>query len=628
MTRKLITPLLIMMLILSGCSNTSTKSNENDKASITPEVSQTEEAASEDTTADRADDVESEEEQQLPDVAIEWQDEMFEAAIRELIGKSDGDIMTSEVNQIEQIDCSNSKITSLYDLIYFVNLKEADFSHNAIGHFGDYWGIELSNLVKLNLSNNILKGISCSELPNLQYLNLQNNRIQGDLSGLTSNTKLNYLNLNNAAGTTGGSLAFHDISALSGMTELTQLDLGYTPDMIDYSCLSSLTKLQELNLENSHIFDTDLFHIEGFKELTKLNIINENTNLYDSLHSDSLGLLANLKSLSVTGNQVTLDVLGKLVNLEELYLEYGSTLDLTFLQNMKGLKKLTIIGAEIEDPTPLTKLSNLTYLDLSQSRVNGTEYLNKMTQLEELYFEPATLSYISVSDTLPVDISGLTNLRHLCYIDDINFDFNLSQLAGMKNLQVLELDIIDNETIGLEQLRKYPQITDLTISAYRGLDSLDFISDLSQLTRLRLSINDSKTDDFTPLKALINLTELQIMDSEYGTSNVTKAIPKMTKLKSLKLRTSIKQLDFLKGLKELEDLTLANANTTSVNPEILTELPNLQNLDVCDIKIDDISILANSNSLLTLTYTTRWDMEPGNLEALEEALPYLRIEEK
>jgi Leucine-rich repeat (LRR) protein len=155
------------------------------------------------------------------------------------------------------------------------------------------------------------------------------------------------------------------------------------------------------------------------------------------------------------------------------------------------------------------------------------------------------------------------------------------------------------------------------------LESFDFLSGMPQLTKLSLFCENPISTDYSSLKALKNLTELQFLDSQFGSSNILKILPKLTKIKNLILATTIDQLDFLKNYNDLETLVMASPSTDPVKVDVLAELPKLQTLDISNITLDDVSVLANSQSLRTISYVNSIDRAPVNLSALEEAAPYI-----
>lgn len=122
-----------------------------------------------------------------PEMVIEFPDKNLEAIVREAIGKIEGPIAYSDVQEIEILSATGQNIEDIGPLRYFQNLKVLNLSHNRIDDLqpiGDLLGLE-----KLILSSNQVSRLSpLTELNNLRYLNLANNKIEdvGPLSTLGS----------------------------------------------------------------------------------------------------------------------------------------------------------------------------------------------------------------------------------------------------------------------------------------------------------------------------------------------------------------------------------------------------------------------------------------------------------
>ncbi len=102
---------------------------------------------------------------------LEFPDANLEKAVRDALGKANGDISLEEASKLESLKASDSGIWELEGIQYLAGLK------------------------KLELSENKIKDISAiSELKNLESLNLQNNMI-GDISPLESLKKIKTVDL-------------------------------------------------------------------------------------------------------------------------------------------------------------------------------------------------------------------------------------------------------------------------------------------------------------------------------------------------------------------------------------------------------------------------------------------------
>lgn len=116
----------------------------------------------------------------LEDHMMDWQDENLEAAMRQVTGIIDRDIMLSDVWELTELDLGSDQISNISTL---------------------------------------------SDLTNLTRLRLYDNQIS-DISGLRSLTNLTWLDLNTNQ--------ISDIRALSGLTNLAKLYL-YSNPIKDYS---------------------------------------------------------------------------------------------------------------------------------------------------------------------------------------------------------------------------------------------------------------------------------------------------------------------------------------------------------------------------------------------------------
>lgn len=85
--------------------------------------------------------------------------------------------LIKKVNEIVDLNLSNSNIDTLSPIKYFINLKNLDASFNNLSKSYDFLG--LKKLKTLNLRNNDFANINIlSELPELSQLNLSYNRIK------------------------------------------------------------------------------------------------------------------------------------------------------------------------------------------------------------------------------------------------------------------------------------------------------------------------------------------------------------------------------------------------------------------------------------------------------------------
>jgi internalin A len=228
--------------------------------------------------------------------------------------------------------------------------------------------------------------------------------ILSDMSVLSKLTNLTQLDL-------GQCTSLRDVSSLSKLTNLTQLDLSFCHSLSDVRDLSGLTNLTRLGL----VFCWGLRNVRGLSKLTNLILLNlrECTNLEDVRDLSGLTSLTQL-DLSSCDNLRDVSVLSQLTNLTQL--------DLSSCTNL-------------EDVRDLSGLTNLTRLDLvSCWGLRNVRDLSGLTNLTLL-----NLSFCkSLSDVR--DLSGLTNLTFL----------NLGRCESLKHFEPVR-PLLDY----LEELKLY-----------------------------------------------------------------------------------------------------------------------------------------------------------------------------
>jgi Leucine-rich repeat (LRR) protein len=159
----------------------------------------------------------------------------------------------------------------------------------------------------------------------------------------------------------------HDFSFLSGLTDLTYLNLGYN-EIRDISFLSGFTGLTSLGLEANGI--VDISFLAGLTGLTSLN------------------------------------------------LQYNQIRDISFLSNLTNLTYLDLACNEIHDISFLSGLIKLNTLMLHSNQIKHFSFalLSNFPQLETLYL------WDNPIQNLPPEIAGawftncLTSVRH--YFED------------------------------------------------------------------------------------------------------------------------------------------------------------------------------------------------------------------
>ncbi len=313
--------------------------------------------------------------------------------------------------------------------------------------------------------------------------------------------------------------------------------------------------------------------------------------------------------------------ISKLVNVTHLELENGQISDLSPLRNMPNLKEIILRGNKITNLSPIENMTQITYLDLSQNQISDITNLQNFNALKKLW-----LGENQITDISPIEgLTGLTYLNlewnKLGSIETISKFRNLtglnlasteikdiSALKGLTNLKNLWLE---NNIVGdISSLKDLTQLEELYLFN-TGISSLEPLSKLTNLKILYLYSNP--ISDISPLANLLNLETLDVRACHI--SDIT-PLEKLTKLKWLDMWINdVKDLSPLKDLKVLEHLDLHSNQITDVSA--LSGLTNLTYLMLYDNGLFDAKPLSNLKNLRDLFLYS---------SASEEDKAYLRKE--
>ena len=192
--------------------------------------------------------------------------------------------------------------------------------------------------------------------------------------------------------------------------------------------------------------------------------------------------------------------------------------DLSGIQNLTGLTRLSMNNRGLRDIGPLTNLTNLVALNLHTNWISDLSALAGMTKLTSLFLSENPLSDIS-------PLSELTELR------------------------VLRLHR-HGDFIGGQNPRSYRGATGVLFT-----NSITDISPLAKLTKLEdLNIHTQEVSDLIPLGDMTSLIELRLAGNLFT------------------------DLSPLRGLSSLQNLELTGNSITDISP--LSRLPNLARLDL------------------------------------------------
>lgn len=319
---------------------------------------------------------------------------------------------------------------------------------SALNAYPGLLGLELVNCDNLTDYSPLMSMTSMQELSiqSSQLKTIDFIKIMPDLYSLSISGKSKY-------GTNGGKI--QSIDALADCPNLVQLSLTDQPSVTDYSVISGLTDLQQLEL-----------------------------GLGSNAALPSLKELTDLEQLSLKGVR-DLSPLRDAPNVTALSLERCTSYDLDAITVMRDLMYLRIkdFANLTESLTPLTQLPNLMYLDLSDSRIHG--------YIEEIF--------------------GIPSLRYL-YMDNCQIGIAFDKVPRDSDLEVLSMSKVrilkdpsynSGEQVYLSEhpefFESFPYLTELYLDS-SNLDSIDFVENMPDLQYL--DITNTNVTSLTPLLQL------------------------------------------------------------------------------------------------------------------------------
>ena len=226
-------------------------------------------------------------------------------------------------------------------------------------------------------------------LRNLTDLDASNANIS-DLTGLEGATNLKGLFIS-------GNSILEDISAVSGLNNLTYLNLGHN-SITDITAVAGLTNLTYLGLSENNI--SDISAVAGLINLTSLSFSGNSVSDISALAD-----LINLTFLGFGVNSVSdISAVAGLTNLTRLRISDNSISDISAVEDLTNLIELGLFDNSVSDISAVAGLTNVTYLGLDNNNISDLSPLVANTGLGEgdgvdVWGNP--LSYASIHMHIP-----------------------------------------------------------------------------------------------------------------------------------------------------------------------------------------------------------------------------------
>lgn len=253
---------------------------------------------------------------------------------------------------------------------------------------------------------------------------------------------------------------------------------------------------------NLDVRDRGIRDLRGLQFAINVRELNLDNNEFSDL--SPLASLINLRRLWINGSLVAdISPLRGLINLNLLYLRRSLVSDLSPLSGLINLRSLSLRGNPVSDISPLRGLTNLANLWVDDdTQVSDISPIVGLPNLEHL-----ALDGDSVSNLSPV--ARLVNLKHLRIADLSGSSLDLSFLAGLTELEII--DIHDGDNLDLTPLAGLTRLRELFM-ANSGISDISALAGLTGLVRMDLSSNE--ISDISPLAGLTNLKWVILRDNQ------------------------------------------------------------------------------------------------------------------
>lgn len=546
------------------------------------------------------------------------------------------------LTKLHSLNCANSLINSVDALIYSMELAILNISGTGV------YSIEplanLDNLIILDISSTEIENLdACVQMSMLEDLRMRNMLIT-DLSPLSALSSLSYLDISDN----------EQLRSLESLKNLKKLKALYCSNTMinDLSPLSALSNLEMLYCENAEI--TSLNGLELLPNLKKVYCDNSMLGRQKAIdfmreHPQIL-VVYESKQLQMWWDdlpEVWKTVFSEIVNLEAFPSKEQ-------LHEITKIKEIDIAGnKQVQSLLPLMKLKNLQKLDASSTAINSLDGIAESREMRELnisntsiqhiysieglnLIEELNISFCLINDLTPVH--GLVNLNKLT-INNTLVD-NIVALENLQNLRYLNADstsvrqkkfddfielkkdvlvVYQSEELNswwgnlssswksifmnhmmwtlepnVEDLHKLIQLQTLEIKENRSITDLEPIDKLKHLRKL--TVNDTKITNLTPLKGLLYLTELDL------SRNPITDLSSLQSLRSLEFiylnNTPISNLEWLLGMPQVKILDISSTEIRSLKE--LSYVSNLQKLIAYGTKIYNIKPLEDLPDLILL----------------------------
>ncbi|XP_066993742.2 protein artichoke [Anabrus simplex] len=519
----------------------------------------------------------------LPDYAFFGTPDLYRVNLARNKIKSVAPHAFDGLKELEDLDLSWNEITALEEETFqeTPQLQRLNIAHNKISHVG--FVQEALGLTHLYLAYNYIRNLEAKAFAVdggvLQSLDLSFNPLknlpQSALHGLFT---LSFLNISNTGLT--------DLlpNVLASMPQLSSVDIsGNKLTVID--TIRSISNIRHIQLQNNILV---LLKNDTFVNLThEHTILDLSNNAISDVESGAFYGLEDVHAIDISRNSIstlhrnTFDIIS---NFWILDASHNAITELGFIRNVSTLRFLIMSYNSIEKLPKLalanSKISLLHYIDLSSNKISDI-HKNAFQNLKNVW--DLNISRNKIHSLHADTFQNTTSLW------DLNISFNkLQEMDGFKDIPSLrrlnvsnnQLSLLPNYTFAHSNMTRL-RIIDISNNMIENIENLAF-DGLFQLDNLNLSGNRIEIIPSGTFQKTIELKHLDL-----SRNNLTHVIESIPSLVSCDLSgNSISDVSLEMVFPHLRFLNLARNRIVYIHPIAMRNLPQLEEIDLSDNKIE------------------------------------------